>query len=252
MPTIYPVIVDDKQHPDRLTFRTQQGDYHLENVAPPSPLTGKKKSPAKNSLAIIQRLLSQSGVGLTLSRDNRIIGTHLTISENDALQSKLEALQSIVETVLIFNKGWQWFVAGLVDMGLGLSEDFAQVLDKSDSTISNWLGVYRAYEVSERCFDLSFTHYAELSGMRDKRARLNLLAQAQEKNWSVQELRRARNLDAGNPTPQLDYEFTVFNGVSSPIKLWNSGAIDKAQYEELIRKYGKGELSVEIKVLGRR
>lgn len=213
------------------------------------PTSEPKTLTPKTSLDLIEKFLARSNLALTLSSDNRIIGVRVANLAIPPAECKIDAIGDILRTTLKFYKGWQWFVAGLITTGLELSEDFAQLLP-SDHTLTKWCSVYAHYVPSERCFDLPFSHYEEVCYVKDKRARANLLAQAVAKNWSVQELRTARNLDAGNPTPAISYEFTVFSGVSSALKLWNSGIIDKQQYQELVQKYGRQSLSIETKVLG--
>lgn len=206
----------------------------------------------KTSLDLIQKFLARSNLSLTLSPDNRIIGVNVRDRHKPLLEREIEGIFDILKTTLKFYQGWQWFVAGLILSGLEISEDFAQVLPP-DETLKKWCMVYERYAVSERCFALSFSHYQEVCFMKDKAARANLLKQAVEKGWTKDELRLARNLDEGKPSPKIDFEFTITESFMTPLHLWQKGiTIDKVMYDDLLAKYGRDEMVVKLVVVGRK
>lgn len=216
------------------------------------PVNGKNQQGSADFLALLNTYLNAHSLMLEKSQFDEILGVSVLRAWDALPDCRIEGLGSIVEYAWQWEQKRQWVIGDIILIGGNkFGEEFNQYLP-AGKTLVNWASICHQYPHHERCFNLSFSHYAEVAYLADKRARANLLAQAAEKHWTVADLRTARNLDAGNPTPQLDYEFTIWNSISSPIKLWNGGVVDKAQYEELVAKYGRGELSIEIKILGRK
>jgi len=205
--------------------------------------------PMQMALEKISEYLFHCGLEFTHAPNGAIVGVNMCHTYQPTLSVQINGMFHIIQSGMAWESIRQWVLGDIVNLGFKLKgEEFAHFLP-ADKTLSNWSSICNQYTHEQRNIPIGFTHYASVAYVEDRRARAKLLSQAHEKNWTVRELEQARNLDAGNPTPSLNYEFTVFNGVSSAIKLSNGGSIDKAQYEELIGKYGKGECSVDITIL---
>lgn len=217
---------------------------------PVYPVLEQEKPKVKTSLDIIEKMLARSGLALTLSNDSRIIGVHVCPEKIDGTERQIDGIADILKTTLKFYKGWQWFVAGLIQAGLDLSEDFAQLLP-SDHTLAKWVSVYNQYTTPERCFDLAFSYYEEVAYVKDRRARANLLKEAYEKGWSVGDLRAARNHEQGGKTPGINFTILTWQKEATAYQLAERGDIDWQQYNRLVDEYGdEYTFTIETRLVG--
>lgn len=194
-------------------------------------------TPPKTSLVLIEKILARTGLAIAYANDSRIIGVYIQKNDNPLKALNFEGVADVLKTTLKFHKGWQWFVAGMVVAGLDLSEDFAQYLP-TDHTVEKWVSIYKQYDIAERCFDLSFSHYEEVAYIKDRRARANLLSQAYEKKWTVDELRAAKAHEQSGNASGIKFTIYSWQSEATAAQLYQQGQIDRRQLDELQDNYG--------------
>lgn len=122
----------------------------------------------------------------------RLTLTALTISA----PMRFEEWEEILHRLMIMNEcsGW-WLGDALLYGESTYGEKYSQAVEvtgKSYQTLANYVFVCRAIPQEERREDLTFSHHAEVAGIKDPLDRALWLAKAASEDWSVSALRRAR------------------------------------------------------------
>lgn len=198
-------------------------------------------------LNVFIQTLAEIGLALTLSPRGDIIGVYIA---NPQKGVNLGAFSALFQMSIKIHTGYQWLMGDMVNIGLGIGEDFAHYLPANDHTLQKWSSICNKYPAEDRAIPLPFSHYEEVAYL-PRAQRQNLLAQAYEQQWTVQELRLARSHEQSGRASGLQFVVMTWQENATAERLYQLGQIDRAKYDELITAYGDDyTFTVETRVVG--
>lgn len=166
----------------------------------------------------------------------------------------LEAWQDIGQRLACVESGLQWWVGDWLVFGEAQYGDEiynSGLLERWDyATLQNMKWVAKKIEPSRRHENLSWSHHQEVAsfkGIESEEEQNQLLHDAEEKGWSVKELRTAirKQLNTGPPLVAITFRVlesdeTIVNDVLRAAQQ-ETGTDDRNQnFMEIIRRYRDG------------
>lgn len=137
---------------------------------------------------------ASTGYTVLTAPDGRTIGCRLT-------DATLQDAEAIVTGWYMAYSNRQWIVGDFINQcAVKFGEAAHQIipfdspmLPNASQTLSNWCSIVSQYEVTERLYPLSFSHYAAVAYVEDHQVRESLLAWAVENQSSVAKLTAEKN-----------------------------------------------------------
>ena len=144
----------------------------------------------------VQEIIEYASEGYTVltTPDGRTIGCKVT-------SATLQDAEAIVAGWYMAYSNRQWVVSDFINQcAVKFGEAAHQIipmdsllLPNASSTLSNWCSVVAQYELHERLYPLSFSHYAAVAYVEDRNERESLLEWAVDNQASVARLTAEKN-----------------------------------------------------------